>query len=65
MNPFASHKAAALALINSDAQLKQREGQFLGGIAFAEYDLTPKQLNWLSILLKRHDLPPLAEGAES
>ena len=60
---FPTVKAAAIALLTSEAPLKQKEGQFLGGIAFAEYDLTPKQLKWLVALLERHALPPLAEGA--
>lgn len=61
--PFTGFRAAAMALLNAGAPLKQREGQFLGGIAFAEYDeLTEKQTNWLRVLLKRHGLPPLADG---
>lgn len=59
--PFPTIRAAALALLNG-APLKQKEGQFLGGIAFAEYPLTPKQLKWLVGLLDRNNLPPLADG---
>lgn len=61
---FPTHKAAALALLNSDAELREKEGQFLGGIMFrTAEDMTDKQLNWLSILLDRHGLAPLA-GSE-
>jgi hypothetical protein len=59
--PFQSHSEAALALLTSGTELRQKEGQFLGGIAFTE-TLTDKQLNWLIILLSRHGLPPLAEA---
>lgn len=58
---FNAPRQAALALLNSAADLRQKEGQFLGGVAFAEYDLTSKQHSWLSILLRRHELPPMAE----
>jgi hypothetical protein len=61
---FPTVKEAALALLNSDAPLKQKQGQFAGGMAFAEYDPTPKQLKWLSDLLSKHGLPPLADGVE-
>lgn len=58
--PFTHHGDAALALLNSVPDLRPREGQFLGGIMFTD-DLTAKQLNWLRVLLSRHELPPLAE----
>ena len=61
--PFTSQRAAALALLNG-APLKAKEGQFCGGIAF-EDGLTPKQRNWLVILLKRHGLPELNDGGRS
>lgn len=58
---FDHHGAAALALLNSGADLKEREGQFLGGIMFRPVDeMTDKQIRWLLILLARHGLPPLA-----
>lgn len=56
-----SHKAAALALLMSGADLAEKEGQFCGGIMFRPADMmTDKQWRWLSILLRRHHLPPLA-----
>lgn len=58
--PFVHHSIAALALLNADLNLRPREGQFLGGIIFTD-ELTDKQLNWLLILLARHNLPTLAE----
>jgi hypothetical protein len=61
VEPFTTIRDASLALLNG-ASLTQREGQFLGGIAFADYGLSPKQLNWLVLLLARHGLPPLAPG---
>ncbi|MBV8973166.1 MAG: hypothetical protein JO290_12845 [Sphingomonadaceae bacterium] len=58
--PFPDHRAAAKALLASGAALKQREGQFLGGIAFMADAPSPKQRSWLDLLLKHHDLPPVA-----
>ena len=63
--PFPAIKPACLALLTSGAELRQKEGQFLGGFAFAEYEPTPKQLKWLSALLARHGLPPLADGGDA
>jgi hypothetical protein len=60
--PFQHHKQAAYALITSGAPLKQREGQFLGGLSFMDEPMTPKQEQWLSGLLRRHGLPPLEGG---
>jgi hypothetical protein len=58
---FTTHKAAVLALLNSGANLRPKEGQFLGGIAFTD-TLTDKQEHWLVVLLRRHGLPPLADA---
>lgn len=60
--PFPTVRSAALALLTAGVELRQKEGQFLGGIAYADNPLTPKQDNWLAVLLRRHGLPPLAEG---
>jgi hypothetical protein len=57
--PFYDHQSAAMALLTSGAQLRSREGQFLGGIAFSDDLLTEKQRRWLDILLDRHGLPPM------
>ena len=61
MEPFTSRKAACLALINA-APLKTKEGSFLGQIAFQEEPLTERQAKWLLDLLRKHDLPTLADG---
>ncbi|MBV9842397.1 MAG: hypothetical protein JOY99_12860 [Sphingomonadaceae bacterium] len=60
--PFESYQSAARALFNG-AELKSREGQFVGGLAFSDGPLTDKQLNWLRVLLARHGLPPLDQEA--
>lgn len=61
MSPFPSHKEAAMALLTSGAALKPKEGQFCGGLAFTDDPLTERQHHWLVILLRRHNLPELAE----
>lgn len=63
--PFISHQAAAMALLTSGAALRPKEGQFAGGVAFDANPLTPKQANWLAILLDRHGLPPLSDGGRA
>jgi len=58
-NPFKDHRPAAMALLTSGAALRPKEGQFLGGIAFDANPLTPKQTEWLSVLLEKHGLQPM------
>ena len=60
-NPFTDHRSAARALLALEG-FTEREGQFLGGLAFRPYPLSDKQAKWLGILLARHDLPALVEG---
>jgi hypothetical protein len=59
---FNDHRALAMELLTSGADLRPREGQFLGGISFDSNPLTEKQANWLAILLKRHGLAQDGEG---
>lgn len=65
MNVFTSYREAARALIQHEKpKLTRRSGQFLGGLLFDQEDgvLTERQRVWLVDLLRKHDLPPLAEG---
>jgi hypothetical protein len=59
--PFSDHRAAARAILAVET-LSEKEGQFLGGLAYRSAPLSDKQSNWLRILLDRHGLPALAEG---
>lgn len=61
--PFNDHRTAAMSILTSGAELRPKEGQFLGGISFDANPLTEKQANWLRILLARHGLPSLEGGA--
>lgn len=54
---------AARALLELDT-LSEKEGQFCGGLCYRRYPVTERQAWWLRLLLKRHGLPDLAEGAE-
>ncbi|WP_203310334.1 hypothetical protein [Sphingomonas beigongshangi] len=65
MIAFSDHRAAAMAVLTSGANLRPREGQFLGGLAFDANPPTEKQANWLRILLNKHGLPPLADGGDA
>ena len=59
MSLFHDHRTAARALL-THADLKPREGQFCGGLAFDPQPLTIRQRAWLDALLDRHGLSPLA-----
>lgn len=48
------HRKAAMALLISGVELRQREGQFLGGIAHDPKPLTERQSKWLAVLRERH-----------
>lgn len=56
------HRAAALALLNSDAKLTRKAGGFLGQIAVDASPLSPAQSDWLAKLLHRNGLLSVAEG---
>lgn len=60
-DPFTNHRAAAHALLGIEA-LSEKEGQFLGGLAYRHAPLSDKQTNWLRALLDRHGLPVLLDG---
>jgi hypothetical protein len=56
--PFTSARAAALALLNSDAR---RSGSFLGQCVVDPTPLSAAQMDWIQSLLERATLPPLQE----
>ena len=60
--PFNEHRSAALALLNGEYRLTRKAGQFLGQIAVDSSPMSEAQADWLSKLLEKHELPPLAEG---
>ncbi|MEH3046185.1 hypothetical protein [Sphingomonas adhaesiva] len=66
--PFRTVKSAARALIDHpQPDLNRRSGSFIGQLLFdsdAE-DLSERQARWLQDLLKKHGLPPLADGGEA
>ena len=65
--PFTDHRTAARAILlpalNGGGNLRPKEGQFLGGLAFDLNPPSPKQVDWLLILLDRHGLPTLQREA--
>lgn len=61
--PWADASSAALALLNSGERLTRKAGSFLGQTAVDPTPLTPAQREWLSTLLERAQLPPLAGEA--
>ena len=58
--PFAHHRAAALALLNNCATFSHMEAGFLGHVCVTA-SLTDKQREWLGKLLRKSGLPPLAD----
>ena len=57
--PFPNHRAAALALLNSDCRLTRKAGQFLGQLAVDLTPMTRAQAVWLGNLLDHAGLPPM------
>ncbi len=54
MNETADHREAARAILRSDAPLREKEGQFLGGLAYRADPITERQANWLAVLVRRY-----------
>jgi len=61
---YAHHRQAALALLSDCPALSHMEAGFLGHVCVSA-TLTEKQHDWLAKLLRRHRLPPLADGSVS
>jgi hypothetical protein len=60
---FAEHRRAALALLCGNHRLSRKAGQFLGQLVVDPSPMSEAQTAWLSKLLERNELPPMAEGA--
>lgn len=63
--PFTNPRDAARALFVEGADLDYRSGQFAGGVAYSDRPLSDRQLRWLSVLLSKAGLPPMAEGGDA
>lgn len=63
MSSFPDHRLPAKALLTSGVDLRPKEAQFLGGIAFDPHPLTEWQVTWLRALLQRHGLSDTAESS--
>lgn len=64
--PFATHRDAALALLNGEpreTRLTRKAGSFLGQCCADPMPLSDAQLDWLETLLDRAGLPPLTMEA--
>jgi hypothetical protein len=59
---FKDHRSAALALLNGQYRLTRKAGQFLGQIVADPSPMSEAQADWLSKLLEKNSLPPLATG---
>ncbi len=59
---FPDQRQAALGLLNGQYRLSRKAGQFLGQLAVDPTPMSEAQADWLSKLLDRNGLPPLAEG---
>ncbi len=60
--PFPDHRAAALALLNSDHRFSRKAGQFLGQLVVDPSPTSEAQADWLAKLLIKAGLPTMAEG---
>lgn len=63
--PFATHRAAALALLTSETRLTRKAGSFLGQCVVDPTPLSEAQRAWITTLLERVPLPPLADGGDA
>lgn len=61
---YAGRRKSCLALLNSDLVLNYRTGSFLGGVAFSDQPMSPKQSKWLAALLEKAGLPALNDGGD-
>ena len=52
--PPVDHRETARAILRSDAPLREKEGSFLGGIAYRTEAPTERQANWLAVLVRRY-----------
>ena len=59
--PFQSQRAAALALLNSEARLTRKAGSFLGQLVADSTPMSDAQASWIATLLERAGLPPVGE----
>lgn len=59
---YASHRDAALALLNGNSRLTRKGGSFLGQLAVDPTPMSSAQADWLATLLDRANLPPMANG---
>jgi hypothetical protein len=60
---FTEQRDAALALLQAEARLSRKAGSFLGQLVVDPTPMTPKQLDWLSTLLSRANLPAFEGGS--
>jgi len=60
---FATHRDAALALLNGNIRLTRKAGSFCGQLAVDPTPMSAAQREWLDTLLERAGLPPLAMEA--
>lgn len=62
IHAFKTHRAAAMALLQSETRLTRKAGSFLGQLVADTTPMTDAQAEWLGNLLERAGLPPLVEG---
>ena len=67
--PFDNYADAGFALIlahrEGRAKLTDKSGSFAGQLVAGMYALSDKQLSWLTTLLARAELPPMAGGGDA
>jgi hypothetical protein len=52
--PPVDHRETARAILRTDAPLREKEGQFLGGLAYRAEPISERQANWLAVLVRRY-----------
>jgi hypothetical protein len=54
VEPPVDHRKTARAILLTDAPLREKEGQFLGGLAYRAEPISERQANWLAVLVRRY-----------
>ena len=52
--PPVDHRETARAILRTDAPLREKEGQSLGGLAYRAEPISERQANWLAVLGRRY-----------
>lgn len=59
------HRLLARQILTATTTLRERQGQFLGGLCFRDEPLSEKQMRWLKALAQEHGFASLDEESSN